>query len=99
MSQAHIDVLNIAKTALEKREEKYICLALGKLKTKEADQVVQWISDMLFPRISYDGWLSFYHNINADDFPYHFRIDNRIAWINWMIENHEIFDDVKVFNG
>ena len=84
----------------------YLGISLQYIK-KEIEQIQTWIRESINDLFSYEYWLrekhnDFYMNIttyNHDKSHYEKKwsfVEGRIQWVEWMIVNHTIFDDVEV---
>ena len=95
MSQKHVDILKYASSLIRTRT--FICHSVESYPScKEQKQILKWISKSLFPYFTYGEWLRENHE---DVWQKEYRWDEytgRVQWINWMIKNHTIFDDVEV---
>ena len=100
MSNLHVEVLKYARDAIASKREDYVCIPIrfGKYRdTYAADEILQWIHDSLYPHNVLSDWLNYEKYIST-------KVGNRsdllrecrLRWIDWMIENHTIFDDVEV---
>ena len=98
MAQSHVRLLKKARKLIENNKNIYICFALRDSRTYNSSnaefQIVNFISKSLGDFSTYDGWMAQKHNriYNRHDYWDVISKQGRLQWIDWMIENHHIFN-------
>ena len=99
MSNFHVVILKYARNKIESEQDTFICLPIQfgiYRNTNNSQQIVKWISEQIFPHNTLGDWLEAECKINTSGPQRKDRLrETRLRWIDWMIENHTIFDDVK----
>lgn len=100
MSTEHVKILRNARRIIENHDENYICFAIDSVWNKGCPvskmQIKSWIRAALDDHYALGGWIS---TTLGETLDYNYETYNklratRLAWIDWMIDNHAIFDKV-----
>jgi hypothetical protein len=107
MAQIHAEILRGARGLIESEREEFVCIAVQSEKFTgvyhHTNEIRSWIRKaMTIDGVMYctlNSWLNhkgFMRDQNGDyteDGDYMNKIrKTRLAWIDWMIDNHHIFD-------
>lgn len=93
MSQKHIDALLRVKAELT-QVQPFICNWLRKKAMPGHEEIINWIHKSLDGHGTYGSWLA-EQSLHQGVWELYLqdKAAPRKAWIDWMIENHHIFDN------
>ena len=101
MSEIHARILRRAKKYYKKIKDFGVCYSVLETckdsENKESKQILKWLDKTVSNRYGYyEDWMrrkhpKIYNNMSESDF-----VKARCKWIDWMIANNHIFDNIKV---
>jgi regulator of RNase E activity RraB len=87
MSKKYSAILREVRKIVELKKEHKICYAIYKVRTTTKNHygLQDWVMGLLSFKISYEGWMTYYHpriaeKMSDDDYR-----NGRLAWLDWMI--------------